>query len=106
MRDAGHVKHGIVVGQRIKSRVVAERPLMAQRLGRIDIAFDDNIRVSRNFDIHGYTVKQFDAFLAQKSGKENLIDLVGQWRCSGIDDRRIAAEANRELESPDFSFCC
>ena len=91
-------KHRIIIGQRIKTRVIAERPLAAQRLGWIDVAFDDDIRVRRHFDIDGDAFDQLDAFLAQEAGEEDLIDLRRQRRGGGVDHRRIAAEADRQLQ--------
>ena len=67
--DAGHMKNRIVVGQRIKAGMIAERPFTPERLRRIDIAFDDDVRVRRHFDVDGNALDQFDAFLAQKTSK-------------------------------------
>jgi len=40
---AGYMEDRIIIGERIKAGVIAERSFTPQRLGRIDVAFDDNI---------------------------------------------------------------
>jgi hypothetical protein len=40
VRDGGHVEDGIRLGQRVVTGVVAERAFVAQRLARINVAFD------------------------------------------------------------------
>ena len=43
MRDGGDVEDGIRLGQRVVAGVVAERAFVAQRLGRVNVAFDDEV---------------------------------------------------------------
>ena len=48
MRDGGDVENGIRLGQGVVAGVVAERAFVAQRLGRINVAFDDEVGVGQN----------------------------------------------------------
>ena len=43
VRDGGDVKDGIRLGQGVVAGVVAERAFVAQRLGRVNVAFDDEV---------------------------------------------------------------
>ena len=48
MREGGDVKDGIRLGQRVIAGVVAERAFFAQRLARVNVAFDDEVGVGQN----------------------------------------------------------
>ena len=48
MRDGGDVEDGIRLGQGVVAGVVAERAFVAQRLGRVNVAFDDEVGVEQN----------------------------------------------------------
>jgi hypothetical protein len=50
--DGGDVEHGIRLGPRVIAGVVAERAFVAQRLGRVDVTFDDEV-VLRNATDNG-----------------------------------------------------
>jgi len=43
MRDGGDMKHRIRLGQRVITGVIAKRAFVAQRLGRVNVTFDDEI---------------------------------------------------------------
>jgi hypothetical protein len=45
VRDGGDVEDGIRLGQRVIAGVVAERAFVAQRLARVNVAFDDEVGV-------------------------------------------------------------
>ena len=47
VRDGGDVKDGIRLGQRVVTGVVAERAFVAERLGRVNVAFDDEVGVGK-----------------------------------------------------------
>src|SRR5207248_4093601 len=51
MGDAGEVKYRILIGQRIKSGVVAERAFAAQ-LVELDVAFEDDFCVGGDFEVY------------------------------------------------------
>ncbi len=84
--------------------MVAERPLHPQRRRRIDVALDHDIGVRRHLDIDGYPLDKRDAFLAQEPGKQNLIDLVRQGRRGRVNHGRVAAQADRQLQSAGRFF--
>ena len=48
MCDGRDVKHRIRLGQRVIAGVIAERAFVAQRLGGINVTFDDEIGVGQN----------------------------------------------------------
>ena len=45
MRDGGDVENGIRLGQRVIASVIAKRTFVAERLGRVNVAFDDEVGV-------------------------------------------------------------
>jgi hypothetical protein len=47
------VKHGIRLGQRVIAGVIAERAFVAQRLGRVNVVFDDEVGVGRRHPFLG-----------------------------------------------------
>src|SRR6266540_4099483 len=104
MSDAGHMKNRIIVGERVKAGVVAKRTLPTKLLGGSDVALDDDIRIGRDLDIDRDAFYQFNAFLAQKTGEQDFIDLIGQRRSGGINHRRVAAQASRELKPAGMFF--
>jgi hypothetical protein len=85
-------KTGIRLGQRVIAGVIAERAFVAQRFGRVDVAFDHEIRVGRHFEIVGLALDQFDRFLAQVTGEQEFIEAIGQRRRGGEGKHRVAAE--------------
>ncbi len=48
VRDGGNVEDGIRLGQGVLTGVVAERAFFAQRLARVNVAFDDDVGVEQN----------------------------------------------------------
>ena len=48
VRDGGDVKDGIRLGQGVVTGVVAERTFVAKRLGRVNVAFDDEVGGGQN----------------------------------------------------------
>ncbi len=56
LRDGGNVEDRIRLGQGIVAGVIAERAFVAQRLARVNVAFDDEIRVGQNGFQFGYNV--------------------------------------------------
>jgi len=56
VRVGGDVEDGIRLGQRVVAGVVAERAFVAQRLGRVNVAFDDEVRVGQDGFQFGQTV--------------------------------------------------
>ena len=83
MRDGGDVKHRIRLGQRVIAGVIAKRPFLAQRLGRVNVAFDDKIGVGGNFQVVGLAFDQFDGFFAEITGEQKFIQAIRQRRGGG-----------------------
>ena len=50
VRDGGDVEDRIRLGQRVIAGVVAERAFVAQRFGRVNVAFDVEVGVGGDFD--------------------------------------------------------
>ena len=48
VRDGGDVEDGIRLGQGVVAGVIAERAFIAQRLSRVNVAFDDEVGVGPN----------------------------------------------------------
>ena len=88
MRDAGDVEDGILLFHGVKAGVVAEGTFGAQ-LVELDVPFEDDFGVRRNFEVHGLALHQLDRLLTQESGDDELFDLGRCWddgrkRCCGI----------------------
>ena len=62
VRDAGDVKHRILIFQRIEAGVVAEWPFGAQ-LVEIHVTFKHDLRRGGNFQVDGLALHQFDRLL-------------------------------------------
>jgi len=59
VRDGGDVEDGIRLGQRVIAGVVAERAFVAERLARVNVAFDDEVGVGQNgFQVSANSAKQ------------------------------------------------
>ena len=74
--------------------MVAERAFVAERLGRVNVAFDDEVGIRRDFQVVGLALDEFDGFFAEVTGEEEFVEAVGQWRGGGEGEHGIAAEKN------------
>ena len=70
-------------GSRAIAGVVAERAFVAQRLGRVNVAFDDEVGGGGDFEVVGLALEEFDGFFAEVTGEEKFVEAVGQWRGGG-----------------------
>src|ERR1044071_6797098 len=75
-RDGCDMDLGIQVGERIESRVIAERPFLHQSLRGIDVALDDEISFCKNLEIVRDCVREPDRRLPQKAREQELIRLA------------------------------
>jgi len=102
--DRRDVENRIKVLERVKARMVAERPLDRLLLGRIDISLDHEVAVGRNLQIAGQTSHQLDRTTAQKPGQQILVQIVRHWGRRGVSVDGIAAQTDRHghptAESP------
>ena len=99
-RDGHHMEAGIFIGQRVKTRMVAERPFHRLRLRRIDIPFDHEIAVGRHINIVGDTLHQFHRAPAQKPCQQVFVHVVRHRSRRSISISRIAAQRYRHGHSP------
>src|SRR6516165_1639548 len=75
--------------------MIAERAFLPQWFAGSDITLDDDVRVGRHLEVAGFTLHQFDGFLAKVSRQEQFIEAVRQ-RCSGAErEYRVAPKKNR-----------
>ena len=65
---------GIQIGQRVEAGVIAERALDHQRLGRIDVALDHELRLGRHLEVAGHRLRQLHRLAPQEAGEEELVD--------------------------------
>ena len=91
-RHRGDVHLRIQIGFGVEPRVIAERPFDDERIGRIDVAFDHELRVSGHFKIVGDRLGQPHRILAQEAGEEKLVDVGRERRAGGIHAGRITAD--------------
>ena len=89
-------KTGYGSGKRVIAGVIAERAFVAQRLARVDVAFDDEVGIGGNFEVVGLALHEFDRFLAEVTGEQEFIEAIGQRRGGGEGEHGIAAEKNRD----------
>ena len=94
MRDRGEMEDRVIIDRGVEAGVIAERSFRPH-LARLDVAFEDEIDVGRDFEIDRLALHQLDGFLAQEAGEENLIEPIGQGRGRGKGVGRIAAERDR-----------
>ena len=66
MRDAGDVKHRVLLFHGVEARVIAERTLPAQFV-QFHVAFEHDLRMRRNFQVHGFALHHLDRL----AGAEN-----------------------------------
>ena len=77
MRHAGDVKNRVLLLHGVEAGVIAKRAFHAQFV-QLHIAFENDLRIRRHFEIDGFALDQLDCLLAQKSCNDELFDL---WRC-------------------------
>ena len=99
MRNAGDVEHWILVRERIEPGVIAKRTLGA-KLVQLHIAFENDLRVCRHFQIHGFALHQFDGLLAQKAGNQELLHIGRRGNNGGKRERRIGSNRHRNFHPP------
>ena len=92
MGDGGDVKHRVRLRQGVVAGVVAERPLVTQRLDRIDVALDDDVGVGWHLEVAGFALDHLHRLAAQIAGEQKLIQPV-RHRGGGAERiDRVAAE--------------
>ncbi len=84
----------VIVGEGVKPGVVAKGALEHQRLGRIDVPFEHQLRFGRHGQIRRQRPRQLDRLAADEAGKEKFVDSGRQRRGAGVDAGRVAAEGN------------
>ena len=72
--DAGDVEDGIEIFERVEAGVVAEGAFAAEFV-EIDVAFENDLRVGGNFEVHGLALHQLDRLLAEEAGDEIFLDV-------------------------------
>src|ERR1041384_1626718 len=99
MSNAGNVKDRELVFERGGARMIAERAF-GSKLFRIYIAFDYDLGVSWNLDVHSFTLNHLDRFLAQKAGDHHLIEIFRQRHNCRKDCHRIGPQSHSYVEPP------
>ena len=98
MRNTGNVKHRIVVGQRVVTGMIAERPFPAA-LVDVDVPLQHDLARRRDLDVDGYALRQFYGFMAQKPGEHHLIDVARQRRRRRISQHGIGSDGDRRFKA-------
>ena len=96
MRHAGDVEDGILVFERVKASVIAERPFGAE-LVQIHVALQNNLGIGRNLQIDGLAFHQLDWLLPQESGDDEFFYVWRRWDDCGKSERRIGANRYRHI---------
>jgi hypothetical protein len=91
MGDRGEMKDRIILDRGVEPGVIAERSFRPH-LARLDVTFQDEIDIARNFQVDGFARHQLDRFLADESGEKNFIEPIRQRRGRRESVGRIAAE--------------
>ncbi|MDB6018182.1 MAG: hypothetical protein JWR19_2671 [Pedosphaera sp.] len=90
--DGGDVKNGIIVGEGVVAGVVAEGAFHAEGFLGVDVAFDDEVGISRDFEVVGLAFDEFDGFFAEVTGEEKFVEAIGQGRGGAEGVNGVAAE--------------
>ena len=77
MRDAGDVKHRVLVFERVEAGVIAERAFAAQ-LAQFHVAFEHDLGIGRHFQIAGLALHHLDGAAAQEAGDHHLVEVRRQ----------------------------
>ena len=100
----GDVERGILVARRVVARVIAERPLVDQRLRRVDVPLEHEVGVGGDLERHRLARHQLHRAPSQEPGEHPLVDAVGQRRGGGVRERGIAAERDGDGSRRPRSF--
>src|SRR5579862_108426 len=73
-RDAFDVEGGKLVFQRVIAGVIAKRPFDSNVI-QIDITFEDELGVGRDFQIDRLALHQFDRLMPQETGKQEFVQI-------------------------------
>src|ERR1035438_1147552 len=96
VRDAGDMKYGVFVFERVEASVIAEGSFGAKFV-EIDIAFENDLGVSWNLQIDSLAFHQFDRLLAQKSRDDEFFHVGWSWHDRRKSERRVCADSNRNF---------
>ena len=103
MRDATDVENGIEIFEGIESGVVAEGALAAKFV-EVHVAFQNDFRVGRDFEVNGFAFHQLNWLLAEKSGNEIFLN-VGRGRHDGGEgESGIGADGNGDFHFSAAAF--
>ena len=97
VRDAGQMEDRILVGHGVEAGVVAEGAFGAQ-FAQLDVAFEHDLGVGRNFQIDGFALDDLDRLAAQEAGDHELLDLRRRGNDGGKSRRRIGADGHRHFK--------
>ena len=101
VRDAGQVKHRVLIGQRVEAGVIAEWPLAAQ-LAQFHVAFQNNLRMGWHFEIDRLALHDLYGLAAQKAGDHELLHLWRRGNDRRKRRRRIGPDRNRHFKPRAF----
>jgi len=96
--DALDVEHRIIVRQRVKAGVVAERALPSQLAG-LHVALEHDLRCGRNFQVNRPAGDHLHGAAAQESGENHLVEILGQGQRGGEGDHRIGPDRHSHLQA-------
>ena len=95
--DGREMEHGVVVGQGVVPRVVAERPL-DPGLSRRHVPLQHDLRVGRDLEVDGLALDQLDRLLAKNARDRKLVHLWRQRHRARPHRRRVAAKRDRHVD--------
>ncbi len=95
-RHRGHVHLRVEIGQRVKARVIAERPLGDERLARVDVPLDHELRLGRHLEIAGQRLRQLHRLPSQESGEDEFVDRRRERGRRGVHRRGVGADRDHD----------
>ena len=101
MRDAGDVEDRIVLFHGVEAGVVAEWAFASQ-LVELYVAFENDLRMRRDFEIDRLAFHQLDRLLPQKSGNQILFHIGWRRHNCSKGCRRISSDGYRDFEAIIF----
>src|ERR1700687_290437 len=96
MRDAGNVKDGIKIFERVEAGVVAEGALAA-KLVEIHIAFEDDFAGCWDLKVDGFTFHEIHGSAAQEAGDQVFLNFGWRRNDGGKSDGRFGTDGDGDF---------
>ena len=90
-----------LVFERVIAGVVAKGALGADVV-EVNVAFEDDLGIGGDFEVHRLALDQFDRFLAQETREQELIQILGERQYPREHGNWVSANCCRYLHTTPF----